>query len=284
MVPDGAWNVHFDVLTLFPGLFASMTSEGLLGKAFVDGRVSLRLHDFREFATNRHRQVDDRPFGGGPGMVLAAPPIIDCVESVLRTKSGGQTSFLDLGLEPLATESDTTEQNATEQEADAKTEIILLTPSGERLTQPLVELFATRDRVILVCGRYEGFDQRITDVLRPREVSIGDYILNGGEVAAMVIIEAIVRLLDGVIGDPQSHADDSFSQGNRLLEAPQYTRPRHYRGLDVPEILFSGNHAAIADWRRTQSLARTTERRPDLLSDFRVDQNSTNSADRTCDK
>ena len=239
--------MRFDVLTLFPGLFASFLTESLLGKAIEAGRIAVALHDFREYAEGRHRQVDDRPYGGGAGMVIAAPPVVACVESLL-----GPTGHDGADNGPGR---------------PATTELILFTPSGTRLDQPLVETLASRERIVMICGRYEGFDQRVIDILRPREVSIGDYVLNGGEVAAMVVIEAVVRLIEGVLGDPASHVHDSFSSGNRLLEYPQYTRPRTYRGHDVPEILFSGHHAEIEAWRRAESLTRTRARRPDLLDD-----------------
>jgi tRNA (guanine37-N1)-methyltransferase len=178
--------------------------------------------------------VDDRPYGGGPGMVLRVEPIVECVEDVQR-------------------------------QGDDPGKVVLLTPQGRRLTQEGVEELAKAGRLVLVCGRYEGVDQRVIDILRPDEISIGDYVLNGGEVAAMAVIDAVIRLLPGVLGHEDSSVDDSFSQGNRILEFAQYTRPREYRGYEVPEILLTGNHEEIARWRREQSIQRTKQRRFDLL-------------------
>jgi len=178
--------------------------------------------------------VDDRPFGGGPGMVLKVEPVVECVEEI-RTI------------------------------AKPEGRVVLLTPQGRRLDQKVVEELVTTERLILLCGRYEGFDQRVIDILQPDEISVGDYILNGGEVAAMTVIDTVIRLVPGVLGDEKSSVDDSFSRGNRMLESAQYTRPREYRGHSVPEVLLSGNHEAIARWRREQSYLRTKQRREDLL-------------------
>jgi tRNA (guanine37-N1)-methyltransferase len=189
-------------------------------------------------------------------MVLMVEPVVKAVEAVQAMPP-----------ESIAVSSETqTKQDANAAETAMPGEVILLTPSGERLNQRLVEeLASTAPRKILLCGRYEGFDQRVMDLLRPREISIGDYVLNGGEVAAMVLIDSLVRMVPGVLGDEQSSIEDSFSRGNRLLEYPQYSRPREFRGLTVPEVLLNGNHKEIMEWRRQQSLLRTRERRQDLL-------------------
>ena len=220
--------MRFDVVTLFPEIFSGYLDQGLLKKAIDRSLVNIQLHDLRTWSTDKHQKVDDRPFGGGPGMVLQVQPVVDCVEHVqkLETTPG---------------------------------QVILLTPQGKPLDQPLVEKLADQPRQILLCGRYEGFDQRVIDVLDPLEISIGDYILNGGEVAAMVMIDAVIRLLPGVLGDERSAIEDSFSTGNRLLEGPQYTRPRQYRGYDVPEVLLSGDHKAIAQWRNRLPIASKYE-------------------------
>lgn len=228
--------MRFDVLTLFPEIFSGFLSESLLDKALAADLVEIYLHNFREWTTDKHHKADDRPFGGGPGMVLKAAPVVECVEHV-------------------------------QQLAPRPAHVILLTPQGSTLTQEKVEELATRERLLLLCGRYEGFDQRVIDILQPEEISLGDYILNGGEVAAMAVIEAVIRLIPGYLGHDDSNRDDSFSSGNRLLEFPQYTRPREYRNYEVPEVLLSGDHAAIAQWRREQSLERTRQRRADLLRD-----------------
>jgi len=228
--------MRFDVLTLFPGLFSGYLGQSLLNKALQRGLVQVHLHDIRNWSTDKHHKVDDRPFGGGPGMVLRVEPVVEGVEAVQgRGERPGR--------------------------------VVLLSPQGRRLTQTIVEELAGAERLLLVCGRYEGFDQRVIDILQPDEISLGDYILNGGEVAAMVVIDAVMRLVPGVLGHADSNVDDSFSPGNRLLEFPQYTRPREYRGQEVPEILLTGHHAEVAQWRREQSYLRTKQRRADLLDD-----------------
>jgi len=224
-----------DVLTLFPEMFSGYLEQSLLGKAIERGCLDVHVHDMRNWSTDPHHKVDDRPYGGGPGMVLQVGPVVECVEAVSQL-------------------------------ADEPAQVILLTPQGKPLNQVVVEELSEVPRLILICGRYEGFDQRIIDILQPTELSIGDYILNGGEVAAMVLVDAVMRLIPGVLGDESSNVDDSFSSGNRLLEFPQYTRPRDYRGHGVPEVLLSGDHGAIADWRSSQKVDRTRQRRSDLLN------------------
>ncbi len=226
--------MRFDVLTLFPEIFSGYLGQSLLKKAIDAGLVEVVLHNLRDWARGKHHQVDDRPFGGGPGMVIKVEPAVEAVEAVQQASA------------PAA-------------------HVVLLTPQGRKYHQQVVEELSAYPRLILLCGRYEGFDQRIVDILQPDEISIGDFVLNGGEVAAMVLIDALIRLVPGVLGDEQSPVDDSFSSGNRLLESAQYTRPREYRGHEVPEILLSGDHEAIARWRKEQSLERTRRRRADLL-------------------
>jgi len=224
----------FDVVTLFPGMFDGYLRQSLLNKAIEGELTDVRVHDLRQWSRDKHNSVDDRPFGGGPGMVIRVEPVVECVEQI------------------------TTEN-------PAPPHIVLLTPRGRRLDQQVVEELAAKPRLILLCGRYEGFDQRIVDILRPDEVSIGDFILNGGEVAAMVVIDTVVRLVPGVLGDERSAEEDSFSLPNRLLEFPHYTRPREYRGHAVPDVLLSGDHQQIAQWRKQQSYETTKSRRADLL-------------------
>ena len=228
--------MRFDIITLFPTIFEGYLSQGLLEKALRRNLVQIHRHDLRDWAPpTPHRPVDDRPFGGGPGMLIQVEPTVNCVEAV----------------EAIVPETPSRR--------------IMLTPQGRRFDQRMAEDLATSDRVLLLCGRYEGFDQRVMDILEPEEVSVGDFVLNGGEVAAMTIVDAVVRLLPGVLGDEQSSIDDSFSRGNRLLEFPQYTRPREFRGHSVPDVLLGGDHAAIARWRAEQSRLRTEQRRRDLL-------------------
>jgi tRNA (guanine37-N1)-methyltransferase len=226
--------MRFDVLTLFPAIFSGYLGQSLLNKAIQRGLISVELSDIRDWTRDKHRSVDDRPFGGGPGMILKVDPVVECVEAVRQ---------LD----------------------ESPGHLALLTPAGRRLDQRVVEELAAKDRLILICGRYEGVDQRVIDILQPAEISVGDFVLNGGEVAAMTVIDAVIRLVPGVLGDEQSSVDDSFSPGNRLLEFAQYTRPREYRGHSVPDVLLSGDHGQIARWREEQSYQRTKQKRADLL-------------------
>ena len=226
--------MRFDILTLFPEIFQGYVGQSLLNKAIQAGLVDVRLHNIRDWSKTKHNTVDDRPFGGGPGMVMKVEPIVECVEAVRAM-------------------------------ADETGQLVMLTPQGRRLDQPAVERLAKHKRILLLCGRYEGFDERIRTILQPEEISIGDYILNGGEVAAMAIIDTVIRLVPGVLGDEDSSVSDSFSGQKRWLEFAQYTRPREYRGLDVPEVLLNGNHEEIARWRDENSRQRTQQRREDLL-------------------
>jgi tRNA (guanine37-N1)-methyltransferase len=229
--------MRIDVLTLFPEVFAPFVTTSIVGRAQDAGIASIRCTNFRDFATDRHRSVDDRPFGGGPGMVLMCGPLFSAIEHV-------EAQHTD---EPLR---------------------ILLTPQGEKLTQPLVAELSRHPWLVLICGHYEGFDERVRNGLKVREISIGDYVLSGGEPAALVLIDSVVRLLPGALGAEDSTADESFSSG--VLEYPQYTRPRSFRGMSVPDVLLSGDHAKIAAWRREKSLERTEARRPDLLAGRRI--------------
>jgi tRNA (guanine37-N1)-methyltransferase len=227
---------RFDVLTLFPEIFSGYLTQSLLKLAIQNGLVAIHLWNIRDWAKGKHRSVDDRPFGGGPGMILMPEPVFDAVEAV----------------RPLAPEPG---------------ELIMLTPTGERLTQPLVKELSERKRLLLLCGRYEGFDERIRLGLRPREISVGDFVCNGGEVPAMLIIDTVVRYVPGVLGDPESLAEESHNDPGRL-EYPQYTRPREFRGLTVPDVLLSGDHQAVARWRQAQSLARSRRSgSPSITSD-----------------
>jgi len=221
--------VRIDVFTIFPDLVGAFTGESLVGKAVGDGNLDLRVHDLRDVTTDRHRTVDDAPFGGGAGMVFQPGPVFDSVEAV-----------------------------------DPPRPLLLLGPGGRRLDQAYAAELAALDGFSLLCGRYEGVDERVHEHLVDGELSIGDYVLAGGEVAAMVVIEAVGRLVPGVLGNQASVEEESFSTG--LLEYPQYTRPADFRGWEVPEVLRSGDHARIARWRKAQALVRTAERRPDLIA------------------
>ena len=221
--------MRIDVVTIFPGILSGALAESLLGRAIEGGLVDVRFHDPRHFAEDRHRKVDDEPFGGGPGMVMKPEPIFAAVEAI---PDRGRT--------------------------------ILLSPAGRRLDQALVRELSAEPSLVLICGRYEGIDERVVEGLPAEEVSIGDYVLSGGEVPALVLIEAVTRLLPGVIGREESHERDSFEDG--ILDHPHYTRPAEFRGMAVPEVLLSGNHAEVERWRRAAAEAKTRRNRPDLLA------------------
>jgi len=225
--------MKIDILTLFPGMFAGPLDESIVQRARSAGLLDLRIHNLRDWTYDRHKTVDDRPFGGGPGMVLKPEPLFEAVEA-LRVP---------------------------------ETRVILTSPSGRLFTQAIARELATCPSLLLVCGSYEGFDERIREHLADDELSIGDYVLTNGALPAMVIVDAVTRLLPGALGDDASAEEESFSQG--LLEGPHYTRPAEFRGWGVPEILQSGNHAKIAEWRHAQAMKRTAERRPDLWEHWR---------------
>jgi tRNA (guanine37-N1)-methyltransferase len=224
--------MRFDILTLFPGIFEGPFRESIVGRAIEAGLVIVAIHNLRHYGLGKHRVTDDAPYGGGGGMVMKPEPIFEAVEAVLGPDR-------------------------------PSTLVVLLTPQGRLFTQEMAWDFAARERMLLICGRYEGVDERVCQHLVDEEVSIGDYVLTGGEIPATVIVDAVVRLLPGVLGDPGAARKDSYAEG--LLEYPQYTRPPVYRGYPVPEVLLSGNHAEIERWRRREALRRTLERRPDLL-------------------
>ena len=221
--------MKIDVLTLFPGMFPGPLDESIIKRACESGRLRLGIHDLRDYTHDRHRTVDDRPFGGGPGMLIKPEPLFEAVEDL----------------------------------RDEKTRVILTSPAGRPFRQQIARELAAEEHLLLVCGSYEGFDERVRERLADDEISIGDYVLTNGALPAMVVIDAVARLLPGVLGDDESSADESFS--DRLLEYPQYTRPAEFRGMSVPEVLLSGDHAAIEQWRREQARERTAQRRPDLL-------------------
>jgi tRNA (guanine37-N1)-methyltransferase len=227
--------MRIDILTLFPAMFAGPLDESILKRARQGGILDLRIHDLRDWTHDRHRTVDDTPYGGGPGMVLKPEPIFEAVEA-LKADQG-------------------------------ETRVILTAPSGRSFTQAIARELSKAPRLILVCGSYEGYDERVRAHLADDVLSIGDYVLTNGNLPAMVIVDAVTRLLPGALGDDTSSQDESFSHG--LLEYPHYTRPAEFRGWGVPEILLSGNHAAIERWRRAQAVKRTVERRPDLWEKLR---------------
>jgi tRNA (guanine37-N1)-methyltransferase len=228
--------MRFDILTLFPDLFPSLLKETILGRAVAKGLVDIRLINIRSFARGPHRVTDDRPYGGGDGMVMKAGPIYRALESVERVRDRSRT--------------------------------VLLTPQGELFTQSLAWELSRMEHLVLICGRYEGIDERVRTECADMDLSIGDYVLSGGELAAMVVVDAVSRLVPGVLGGERSNLEDSFEDG--LLEYPHYTRPRVFGDQEVPAVLLSGDHEMIRVWRRTESLKRTLERRPDLLEKARL--------------
>jgi tRNA (guanine37-N1)-methyltransferase len=230
--------MKFDILTLFPGMFGGPFSESIIKRAIEDALIDIRLHDIREYATDRHKTADDSPYGGGAGMVMKVEPLAACIEAV-RSERG----------------------NAR---------VILTTPRGKRFDQALAAELAREEALIIICGRYEGVDERVRELFVDDEISLGDFVMTGGELAAMVIVDAVSRLIPGVLGSADSALSDSFSDG--LLEYPHYTRPAEFRGLGVPEELLSGNHREIARWRRRQALQRTLLTRPDLLAEAQLSE------------
>ncbi len=231
--------MRIDILSIFPELFEPFLSTSIPGRAREAGAASYRNVDIRSYTQDRHQKVDDRPFGGGPGMVMMCQPLYDAVSDI-ESEDPGSTAAR-----------------------------ILMTPQGRLLDQPLVEELAARPRLLIIAGRYEGIDERVIEKLEPMEISVGDYVTSGGELPAMLLIDAVVRLLPGVLGHDESAAQDSFSptgpHGERLLDCPHYTRPRDWMGMQVPEVLISGDHGKVDAWRHEQRLKRTKERRPDLL-------------------
>ncbi|HEV3484205.1 MAG TPA: tRNA (guanosine(37)-N1)-methyltransferase TrmD [Vicinamibacterales bacterium] len=227
-----------DIVTIFPKMVQAPLEEGIVGRAIERGLLDIRVHDLRDHTTDRHRVVDDVPFGGGPGMVLKPEPLFRAVEHIRETRG-----------EPQA--------------------VILTSPDGPKLTHAEAQRLSALEHVVVLCGRYEGVDERVRRHLATAELSIGDYVLSGGELAALVIVDAAARFVPGVVGDEQSVAGDTFARG--LLDYPQYTRPADFRGLTVPPVLLSGHHREIDRWRRREALARTLQRRPDLLENVRLD-------------
>jgi tRNA (guanine37-N1)-methyltransferase len=235
--------MKFDVVTIFPRMVEAPLQDGIVARAIAKGLLDVRVHDLRDFTTDRHRVVDDTPFGGGPGMVLKPEPLFAAVEAIVAERAAS-------GRSP----------------GEGGRAIVLTSPDGERLSHGVAQRLSARDHVVILCGRYEGVDERVREHLATETISIGDYVVSGGELPALVILDAVARLVPGVVGDETSVAGDTFARDG-LLDFPQYTRPAEFRGLAVPEVLLSGHHAAIEKWRREQALERTRRHRPDLLND-----------------
>ena len=230
--------MRFDIMTLFPELVSGILGESIIGRAQKAGHVSVHAHNIRDFANNKHRKVDDTPYGGGFGMLMMAPPVYDCYEHVLKGAKA------ELG-------------------EDAKIKVIYMSPQGRVLTQSKAQELAEYDGLILLCGHYEGIDSRVLEEIVDEEISIGDYVLTGGELPACVLVDCVSRLKDGVLSDKKCYEEESISSG--LLEYPQYTRPYEFHGKKVPDVLISGNHAEIDKWRAAEALRVTKDKRPDLL-------------------
>lgn len=230
--------MRFDIMTLFPGLVSSVLGESIIGRAQKAGYVSVHAHNIRDFANNKHNKVDDTPYGGGFGMLMMAPPVYDCYEFVKG-------------------------QVANELGEDIKSKVIYMSPQGKVLTQEKAQELAEYDNLIILCGHYEGIDSRVLEEIVDEEISIGDYVLTGGELPACVLVDCVSRLKEGVLADKKCYEDESISSG--LLEYPQYTRPYEFHGKKVPDVLISGNHAEIDKWRAQKSLEITKQKRPDLL-------------------
>jgi tRNA (guanine37-N1)-methyltransferase len=235
--------MRIDIVTLFPEICRGPLSESMMKRARENGALELHIHNLRDWTADKHHVVDDAPFGGGQGMVMKAEPVFKAVEELQEKTPNAQRSTLNVQLR--------------------KPRVILMSPAGRRFDQELARQLSTESHLIIVCGHYEGVDHRIVEHLIDEEISIGDYVVTNGGIAAVVLVDAIVRLIPGVLGDEQSALDDSFREG--LLEAPQYTRPAEFRGWRVPEVLLGGNHGEIVKWRKEQSQKRTRENRPDLL-------------------
>lgn len=237
--------MQFDIVTIFPRMIEGALAEGILGRAIAQGLLRVGVTDLRDYTDDRHRSVDDVPYGGGPGMVLKPEPLFRAVEAVIAQRA----------------------QRAPRAEARS---IVLVSPQGPRFTQAEASRLAALDHVVILCGRYEGVDDRVREFLATEELSVGDYVLSGGELPALVIVDAVARLIPGVVGDEGSVEAESFERG--LLDFPQYTRPASFRGLNVPDVLVSGHHAEIRRWRKRQAVERTVARRPELLAQAALDE------------
>lgn len=230
----------FDIMTLFPDLVNTVLGESVIGRAQKSGAVEINCHNIRDFSKDKHRRVDDTPYGGGKGMLMMAPPIYDCYEHITSNHS-----------------------------AELKKKVIYMSPRGQVFNQKKAEELSQYDNLIIICGHYEGIDQRIIDEIVDEEISIGDFVLTGGEIPACLLVDAVARLIDGVLSDPECHEKESISSG--MLEYPQYTRPYEFHGVCVPDVLISGNHAKIDAWRNEMALKTTVEKRPDLLKNLKLE-------------
>lgn len=233
--------MQFDIMTLFPELVKTVLGESIIGRAQKSGALEINCHNIRDFSEDKHRRVDDTPYGGGKGMLMMAPPIYRCYEHIMELK-----------------------------EDDARTRVVFMSPSGSLFNQKKAEELSKYDHIVVLCGHYEGVDRRIIDEIVDEEISIGDYVLTGGEIPACILVDCVSRLVDGVLSDPECHEEESISSG--YLEYPQYTRPYEFHGVKVPDVLISGHHENISKWRREQSIRLTEQRRPDILEKYKKEE------------
>ena len=233
--------MQFDIMTLFPDLVSTVLGESIIGRAQKSGAIKINCHNIRDFSEDKHRRVDDTPYGGGKGMLMMAPPIYRCYEHIMAQK-----------------------------QTDAQTRVIFMSPSGSLFDQNKAEELSKYEHVVILCGHYEGVDRRVIDEIVDEEISIGDYVLTGGEIPACIVVDSVSRLVDGVLSDPECYEEESISSG--YLEYPQYTRPYEFHGVKVPDVLLSGHHENIKKWRREQSRILTEQRRPDILEKFRREE------------
>lgn len=247
--------LRIDFVTIFPRMFDPLLAEGVIARGIKQGLLDVHVWDLREFATDKHRSTDDEAYGGGPGMVMLAEPVLRCVEAI-RAEGQGPAAEQDEALSPRPTA--------------LGPHLIMTSPQGRTFTQALAKKFAGKEWLVILCGRYEGFDERILEILQPDEISIGDFVVSGGELPAMLIADAVGRMIEGVVGNSGSVEEDSFYNG--LLDYPHYTRPEEMRGMRVPDVLLSGHHENIRKWRREQALRRTLRLRPDLLKNAELDE------------
>jgi tRNA (guanine37-N1)-methyltransferase len=267
--------LRIDFVTIFPAMFAPLTAEGIIARAIRQGLLDIRVWDLRDFTTDRHRSTDDEAYGGGPGMVMLAEPVLRCVEAIRaegeRAEGEGLRAELSLSAAPPSATTSLSPQPSVLSPASPalSPHLILTSPQGRRFDQRVARELAEEARIVLLCGRYEGFDHRVHEALRPDEISIGDFVVSGGELPAMLMADAIARMIPGVVGNAGSVEEDSFFRG--LLDYPHYTRPEEVRGMRIPEILLSGHHEKIRKWRKEQALRATLERRPDLLETAELD-------------
>lgn len=259
--------MRIDFVTIFPRMFDAFLAEGVIARGVKQGKLDIRVHDLRDYATDKHRSTDDEAYGGGPGMVMLAEPVLRCVEDISRFEVRGSKEEVRVKTD---SSTDSSTSSLFPRTSNLEPRLLMTSPQGRVFTQSVAHEFAKDPWLVFLCGRYEGFDERIREILQPEEISAGDYVVSGGELPAMLMADAVGRLVGGVVGNAESVAADSFSEG--LLDYPHYTRPEDVRGLRVPDILLSGHHENIRKWRKEQALRATRAKRPDLLESAGLDE------------